>query len=173
MVDERGRVWDAQKRTGCKKSRELRLDSRGRRTVGATRSRGGLRERGGERKKRRVGVLSSASGAITGWVGEGGWCVAGCGCSTFQTVAADDETCLLSERSAQRVEDGGRGRRGEGSPVVRANGRQRLCHTLSLIWQLPISSPSIDWSGTHSRTNKIHFFSLVLRGHDEEKETND
>ena len=41
-----------------------------------------------------------------------------------KTVVADKETCPLSERSARRVEDGGRGRRGEGCLVVKANGRQ-------------------------------------------------
>jgi len=84
-----------------------------------------------------------------------------------KTVVADKGTCLLSERSARRVEDGGRGGREEGCLVVKANGRQRLCHTLSLIWQLPISSPSIDCPEHSTSTNKILFFLsffLVLRG---------
>ena len=78
-----------------------------------------------------------------------------------KTVVVDKETCLPSERPARRVEGGGRGRRGEGCTVVKANGRQRLCHTLSLIWQLPISSPSIDCP-EHSAAHKQKFFFFFL-----------
>lgn len=51
-----------------------------------------------------------------------------------------------------------KGRRGEGCIVVKANGRQRLCHTLSLIWHLPISPPHQSIArNTRPRTNKILF----------------
>ena len=40
-----------------------------------------------------------------------------------KTVVADKETCLLSERPARPLEDGGRGRRGEGCTVVKAGDR--------------------------------------------------
>ena len=79
-----------------------------------------------------------------------------------KTVVADKRTCLLSERSARRVEDGGRGGRGEGCLVVKANGRQRLCHTLSLIWQLPISSPINRLPGTLDQHKQNSFFSFFL-----------
>jgi len=81
-----------------------------------------------------------------------------------KTVVANKGTCLLSERTARRVEDGVRRRRGEGCLVVKANGRQRLCHTLSLIWQLPISSPSIDCPEHSTTQTKFFFFFLVFRG---------
>ena len=94
-------------------------------------------------------------------VGEGRRCV---GVMGVKTVVANKETCLLPERRARRVEDGGRGRRGEGCTVVKANGRQRLCHTLSLIWQLPISSPINRLPGTLELTNKIHLPLLFCGG---------
>ena len=92
-------------------------------------------------------------------VGEGRRCV---GVMGVKTVVANKETCLLPERRARRVEDGGRGRRGEGCTVVKANGRQRLCHTLSLIWQLPISSPSIDCPEHSAAHKQILFFLSFL-----------
>ena len=80
-----------------------------------------------------------------------------------KTVVVDKETCPLSERPVRRVEDGGRGRRGEGRTVVKANGRQRLCHTLSLIWHLPICAPSIDCP-EHSTTHKQFSFFFLFEG---------
>lgn len=81
-----------------------------------------------------------------------------------KTVVVDKETCLLSERSAKRVEDGRRGRRGEGCTVVKANGRQRLCHTLSLIWQLPISPPHQSIARNTRPHTKKSFFPFLFRG---------
>ena len=96
-------------------------------------------------------------------VGEGGRYM---GVMGAKTVVADKETCLVPERPARRVEGGGRGRRGEGCTVVKANGRQRLCHTLSLIWQLPISSPSIDCpehTAAHKQNSFFSFFLVLQR----------
>ena len=81
----------------------------------------------------------------------------------FKTVAVERETCLPSEWSARRDEDGGRGRRGGGGVQrSRANG-QRVRHTLSLIWQLPIGPPPINrLPGTPDKHNP--FFSFLSRG---------
>lgn len=81
-----------------------------------------------------------------------------------KTVVAAEKTCLLPERSARRVEDGGRGEGGRG--VLWSRRTDRECHTLSLIWQLPISPPINRLLGTLLPADKEYTFLSPLSRED-------
>ena len=155
MVDERGRVWDDQKRTGYKESREQRSKSRGLWPVKATRSRGGcLGECREKEKEEGCGFEFGQWGDRRG-VGEEDW-----GVRSLRVVkpwpSRKRRVCCRNGHQGKSRTEGG----GEGGGVFSGEGErttETVSHTvpnMASADQFPHQSIGPEHSTTQT---KIHF----------------